>query len=75
MEEIGKITNHKYHLFDYYGAEYAEHVIILISSAAETAIEAVHDLMFKGETVGIINVHLVPSVLSNHTNTQNAYYD
>ena len=58
MNEIGKITGRPHKLFDYYGAEDAERVIILMGSGAETATEAVDFLMSKGEKIGMINVHL-----------------
>ncbi|MPL96550.1 Pyruvate synthase [bioreactor metagenome] len=58
MAEVSKITDREYHLFDYYGAEDAEHVIVLMGSAAETAKEAVDYLLSKHEKVGLVNVHL-----------------
>ena len=58
MNEIGKITGRPHKLFDYYGAEDAERVIILMGSGAETASEAVDFLLSKGEKIGMINVHL-----------------
>jgi pyruvate-ferredoxin/flavodoxin oxidoreductase len=58
MEEVGKITGRAYHLFDYYGAKDAEHVIVLMGSSAETAKEAVDYLLSKGQKVGLVNVHL-----------------
>lgn len=58
MNEIGKITGRPHKLFDYYGAEDAERVIILMGSGAETATEAVDFLLSKGEKIGMINVHL-----------------
>ncbi|MGI6204447.1 MAG: pyruvate:ferredoxin (flavodoxin) oxidoreductase [Anaerovoracaceae bacterium] len=58
MEEIKKITGREYHLFDYYGAEDAERVVVLMGSAAETAKETVDALIAAGEKVGVINVHL-----------------
>ncbi len=58
MNEVGKITGRPHKLFDYYGAEDAERVIILMGSGAETASEAVDFLMSKGEKIGMINVHL-----------------
>ena len=40
MNEISKITGRKYGLFDYYGAEDAERVIIAMGSVTEAAREA-----------------------------------
>ena len=63
MNEISKITGRKYGLFDYYGAEDAERVIIAMGSVTEAAREAIHHLVANGEKVGMVAVHLAPSVL------------
>lgn len=41
MEEVGKITGRPHKLYDYYGAEDAERVIILMGSAAARALSMV----------------------------------
>ena len=58
MQKISEITGREYHLFDYYGAEDAERVIILMGSATEAAREAIDHLMAQGEKVGMVAVHL-----------------
>lgn len=58
MKEISRLTGRKYGLFDYYGAEDAERVVIMMGSGAETAKEVVDYLRERGEKVGLINVHL-----------------
>ncbi len=58
MAEISKLTGREYKLFNYYGAEDAERVVVLMGSAAETAKEAIDYLTAKGEKVGLLNVHL-----------------
>ena len=59
MAEIGKITGRKHHIFDYYGAEDAERVIIAMGSVNQTIQEAVDYLNNeKGEKVGAVAVHL-----------------
>ena len=58
MAEIGRLTGREYKLFDYYGAEDAERVVVVMGSAAETAKEAVDHLLAAGEKVGLITVHL-----------------
>lgn len=58
MKKVGEVTGRQYHLFDYYGAEDAERVIILMGSASEAAREAIDYLMAKGEKVGMVSVHL-----------------
>ena len=66
MAEIGKLTGHTHHLFDYYGAPDAERVVILMGSAAETARETVDYLTARGEKVGLINVHLYRPFSAGH---------
>ena len=58
MDELGKITGRHYHLFDYYGAEDAEDIVICMGSACETAEEVIDKLNAEGRKVGMIKVHL-----------------
>lgn len=58
MKEISRITGRKYELFNYYGDEEADRVIILMGSASEAAREAIDYLREKGEKVGLVSVHL-----------------
>ncbi|MFA4046920.1 pyruvate:ferredoxin (flavodoxin) oxidoreductase [Prevotella sp. PCHR] len=58
MEKISEITGRKYGLFNYYGAEDADRVIILMGSASEAAREAIDYLTAQGEKVGLVSVHL-----------------
>ncbi len=53
-----KITGREYHLFNYYGAEDAENIIILMGSATEPAREAIDYLNKQGKKVGMVAVHL-----------------
>ena len=66
MNEISKITGRKYGLFDYYGAEDAERVIIAMGSVTEAAREAIDYLMSKGEKVGMVAVHLYRPFSAKH---------
>ncbi|MGN0219287.1 MAG: pyruvate:ferredoxin (flavodoxin) oxidoreductase [Muribaculaceae bacterium] len=66
MAEITKITGREYHLFNYYGAEDAERVIIAMGSVTEAAKEAIDYLMEKGEKVGIVSVHLYRPFSAKH---------
>ena len=66
MNEITKITGRKYGLFDYYGAEDAERVIIAMGSVTETIREAIDYLMEKGEKVGLVAVHLYRPFSAKH---------
>ncbi len=66
MEEINKITGRNYKLFDYYGADDAEYVIIAMGSVSDTIKETVDYLMKKGEKVGLVNVHLYRPFSARH---------
>ena len=58
LGKISKITGREYHLFSYYGAQDAEHIIILMGSASEAAREVIDYLNKQGKKVGMISVHL-----------------
>ena len=66
MNEIYKITGRKYGLFDYYGAEDAERVIIAMGSSTEAIREAVDHLVAQGEKVGLVSVHLYRPFSAKH---------
>ncbi len=66
MAEISKITGRKYGLFDYYGAEDAERVIIAMGSVTEAIRETVDYLTAKGEKVGLVAVHLYRPFSAKH---------
>ncbi|MBN1524250.1 MAG: pyruvate:ferredoxin (flavodoxin) oxidoreductase [Spirochaetales bacterium] len=59
MDKFAKLTGRQYHLFDYYGAKDAEHVVIMMGSASETMSEVVDFLCKKGEKVGLIKIRLL----------------
>ncbi len=58
MAQIKEATGREYHVFDYFGAEDADRVIVAIGSVCETAKEAVKYLNAQGEKVGVLSVHL-----------------
>jgi len=66
MNEISKLTGRKYGLFDYYGAEDAERVIIAMGSVTEAAREASDHLTAQGEKVGLVSVHLYRPFSAKH---------
>ena len=66
MNEISKITGRKYGLFDYYGAEDADRVIIAMGSVTEAAREAIDYLNANGEKVGLVSVHLYRPFSAKH---------
>lgn len=60
-EYMGKVNEKlgtDYSLFNYYGAEDAEHVIIAMGSVCETIEETIDALLKAGEKVGVIKVRL-----------------
>lgn len=66
MAEISKITGREYHLFNYYGAEDADRVIIAMGSVTQAAQEAIDYLIAKGEKVGLVSVHLYRPFSAKH---------
>ena len=66
MNEIYKITGRKYNLFDYYGAEDADRVVIAMGSSTEAIREGIDYLLAKGEKVGLISVHLYRPFSAKH---------
>lgn len=60
-EYMGKVNEKlgtDYSLFNYYGAEDAEHVVIAMGSVCETIEETIDALLKAGEKVGVIKVRL-----------------
>ncbi|MFR6172791.1 MAG: pyruvate:ferredoxin (flavodoxin) oxidoreductase [Blautia sp.] len=58
MDKVNEKIGTNYKLFNYYGAEDAEHVIIAMGSACETIEETIDYLMAAGKKVGLITVRL-----------------
>lgn len=58
MEDFAKLTGRKYGLFEYHGAADADHIIVIMGSGAETAIETVKALNKTGYKTGVIQVRL-----------------
>ena len=58
MDEVGKITGRKYHLFDYVGAPDAENVVVVMGSGADVCEEAVNYLNANGAKFGVLKVRL-----------------
>ncbi len=66
MNELSALTGRKYGLFDYYGAEDADRVIIAMGSVTEAAREAIDYLNGKGEKVGLVSVRLYRPFSAKH---------
>ena len=58
LDKMGQFTGRKYGLFDYYGAEDAEYVIVAIGSVNETIEEVIDFCNGQGCKYGVIKVHL-----------------
>lgn len=58
MEEINQLTGRKYKLFNYYGAEDAEYVIVAMGSVSGAIQETVDFLNKQGQKTGYLQVHL-----------------
>nr|VFK64836.1 MAG: pyruvate-ferredoxin/flavodoxin oxidoreductase [Candidatus Kentron sp. UNK]VFK71253.1 MAG: pyruvate-ferredoxin/flavodoxin oxidoreductase [Candidatus Kentron sp. UNK] len=58
MDALSARTGRKYRLFEYYGDENAERVVVLMGSGAEMARETAEFLNRQKEKVGVIQVHL-----------------
>jgi len=66
MDKISAITGRKYGLFNYYGAEDADRVIIAMGSVTQAAQEAIDFMLEKGEKVGLVSVHLYRPFSAKH---------
>ncbi|WP_308589215.1 pyruvate:ferredoxin (flavodoxin) oxidoreductase [uncultured Oscillibacter sp.] len=66
MDEINKLTGRNYKLYDYYGAEDATEVVVVMGSGAETTRETVDYLNQQGRKVGMISVHLFRPFSAKH---------
>ena len=58
MEKIEKLTGRHYGLFDYYGPDDAEAIIVAMGSVTETISETIDYLNNQGEKYGVVKVHL-----------------
>ncbi|MFQ5345822.1 MAG: pyruvate:ferredoxin (flavodoxin) oxidoreductase [Mariprofundus sp.] len=58
MDQLAELTGRKYHLFDYFGAEDAENIIIVMGSGAQTIEETIKILNARGARLGVITVRL-----------------
>jgi len=66
INKISALTGRKYGIFDYYGAQDAERVIIAMGSVTEAIRETVDYLTAKGEKVGLVAVHLYRPFSAKH---------
>ncbi len=58
MDKFAKQVGRQYHLFDYYGCDDAERVIVIMGSGAAVAREAADKLIAAGEKIGVLVIRL-----------------
>lgn len=58
MDQFAQLTGRQYKLFEYYGREDAERVIVIMGSGAEACQDTVDKLSTGGEKVGLLKVRL-----------------
>ena len=58
MDKFAKQVGRQYHLFDYYGCDDAERVIVIMGSGAAVAREAAERLIADGEKIGVLVIRL-----------------
>ncbi|WP_300409610.1 pyruvate:ferredoxin (flavodoxin) oxidoreductase [Lagierella sp.] len=67
IKQINELTGRNYGLFDYYGAEDAEDIIIAMGSVTETIEETIDYLREEeGRKVGLVKVHLYRPFSKEH---------
>jgi len=66
MKKLSALTGRKYGLFDYYGDQNADRVVIAMGSGTEAIREGIDYLMANGEKVGMIAVHLYRPFSAKH---------
>ena len=58
MDRFASVTGRPYKLYEYHGAEDAEHVIVVMGSATSCVQETVNHLNARNEAVGVLTVRL-----------------
>jgi pyruvate-ferredoxin/flavodoxin oxidoreductase len=66
LNKLAAVTGRQYGLFDYYGAEDADRVVVAMGSSTEAIREGIDYLNAKGEKVGLISVHLYRPFSAKH---------
>ncbi|GIQ87117.1 hypothetical protein KIPB_009091, partial [Kipferlia bialata] len=66
MDKVSAATGRPLSLFDYAGAEDAEHVVVVMGSGAHVVEEAVSYLNERGQKVGVVNVKLFRPFSEKH---------
>jgi pyruvate-ferredoxin/flavodoxin oxidoreductase len=68
MQQFEQLTGRAYKLFEFYGHEAAENIIIIMGSGTGAVHETVDYLNSKGEKTGYLNIHLYRPFSVKHFN-------
>lgn len=66
MDKFASITSRKYKIYEYYGAEDATKLIVIMGSACDAVEESVNYLNANGQKVGVLKVRLFRPFSSKH---------
>ena len=66
MHQINELIGTNYELFNYYGADDAEEIIVAMGSVCQAAEETIDTLLAEGKKVGMIEVHLFRPFSKEH---------
>ncbi len=66
MNQINELIGTNYGLFNYYGADDAEYVMVAMGSVCQAARETIDVLLEEGKKVGLVEVHLYRPFSSEH---------
>lgn len=66
FKKVSEKTGRDYSLFNYYGAEDAENVVVAMGSVCEATEEVIDRLLEKGEKVGLLKVKLYRPFSNEH---------
>ncbi|MBI4429263.1 MAG: pyruvate:ferredoxin (flavodoxin) oxidoreductase [Ignavibacteriales bacterium] len=66
MDKFASMTGRQYRLFDYVGDPEADHVLVMMGSGAEAALETVEYLRAAKERVGLLKVRLFRPFSTEH---------
>jgi pyruvate-ferredoxin/flavodoxin oxidoreductase len=66
MDRFAERVGRQYHLFDYYGAEDAEEVIVIMGCGAQTVEEVCERMNREGRKVGVVKVRLYRPFSARH---------
>ncbi|MCR8745379.1 pyruvate:ferredoxin (flavodoxin) oxidoreductase [Romboutsia lituseburensis] len=66
MDQMSELTGRKHGLFDYYGPENAENIVIAMGSVTEAIEETIDYVNAKGGNFGLVKVHLFRPFSTKH---------